>query len=48
MLPTRTPPENAVSINPEQVCFMIIKAKELDAKVEPDDPGLRLQSRRRP
>ena len=39
MLPTRTPPENAVSINPEQVCFMIIKAKELDAKVEPDDPN---------
>jgi Protein of unknown function (DUF3775) len=38
MLASRTPPENAVSIDPEQVCFMIIKAKELDAKVEPDDP----------
>jgi hypothetical protein len=38
MLLTRTPPENAVSIDPEQVCFMIIKAKEPDAKVEPDDP----------
>jgi hypothetical protein len=36
---TRNPPENAVSIDPEQVCFIIIKAKELDAKVEPDDPG---------
>jgi hypothetical protein len=36
---TPNPPENAVSIDPEQVCFIIIKAKELDAKVEPDDPG---------
>jgi hypothetical protein len=38
MLGSRNPPENAVSIDPEQVCFIIIKAKELDAKVEPDDP----------
>ncbi len=32
------PPEDAISIDPEQVCFIIVKAKELDAKVEPDDP----------
>lgn len=31
-------PEDAISIDPEQVCFIIVKAKELDAKVEPDDP----------
>jgi hypothetical protein len=38
MPPGTTPPEDAISIDPEQVCFIIIKAKELDAKVEPDDP----------
>lgn len=31
-------PVDAISIDPEQMCFIIIKAKELDAKVEPDDP----------
>ena len=33
-----TPPEDAVSIDPEEVCFIIVKARELDAKVAPDDP----------
>ena len=33
-----TPPEDAISIDPEQVCFIIVKARELDAKVAPDDP----------
>jgi hypothetical protein len=32
-------PEDSISIDPEQVCFIILKAKELDAKVAPDDPG---------
>lgn len=32
------PPVDAISIDPEQVCFIIVKARELDAKVEPDDP----------
>jgi hypothetical protein len=31
-------PEDTITIDPEQVCFIIIKAKELDAKVAPDDP----------
>lgn len=31
-------PQDAISIDPEQVCFIIVKAKELDAKVAPDDP----------
>jgi hypothetical protein len=31
-------PVDAISIDPEQVCFIIIKARELDAKVAPDDP----------
>jgi hypothetical protein len=31
-------PVDAISIDPEQVCFIIVKARELDAKVEPDDP----------
>ena len=31
-------PEDAVSIDPEQMCFIIVKAKEFDAKVDPDDP----------
>jgi hypothetical protein len=39
MPPETTPPEDAIFIDPEQVCFIIITAKELDAKVEPDDPG---------
>jgi hypothetical protein len=33
IMPPETPPEDAISIDPEQVCFIIIKAKELDAKV---------------
>ncbi len=33
-----TPPVDAISIDPEQVCFIIVKARELDAKVAPDDP----------
>jgi hypothetical protein len=33
----RTDAAGRCSIDPEQVCF-IIKAKEVDAKVEPDDP----------
>jgi hypothetical protein len=32
-------PEDAISIDPEQMCFIIVKAKEFDAKVDPDDPG---------
>ncbi len=31
-------PVDPVTIDPEQVCFIIVKAKELDAKVAPDDP----------
>jgi Protein of unknown function (DUF3775) len=31
-------PVDPITIDPEQVCFIIIKAKELDAKVAPDDP----------
>jgi hypothetical protein len=27
-----------LSIDPETVCFLIVKAREFDAKVEPDDP----------
>ncbi len=33
-----TPPEDAISIDPEQMCFIILKAREFDAKVAPDDP----------
>ena len=27
-----------LAINPETVCFLIVKAREFDVKVEPDDP----------
>ena len=27
-----------LTISPEQVCFIIVKAQEFDEKVEPDDP----------
>ncbi len=38
MRPEPEPPVDAISIDPEQVCFIIVKARELDAKVAPDDP----------
>ena len=28
-----------LSVDPETVCFLIIKAREFDAKVDPDDPN---------
>jgi hypothetical protein len=39
---TGTEPEETrteLSIDPETVCFLIIKAREFDAKVDPDDPN---------
>lgn len=34
-----TEPSPELSIDPETVCFLIIKAREFDAKVDPDDPN---------
>lgn len=31
-------PQDPISIDPEQMCFIIIKARQFDAKVAPDDP----------
>jgi hypothetical protein len=31
-------PSDAVSIEPAQICFIIVKAREFDAKVAPEDP----------
>ena len=36
--PEPTLAEDVISIDPEQVCFIINKAREFDAKVEPDEP----------
>lgn len=38
MLTHTHPPADAISIDPEQVCFIILKAREFDVKVAPDDP----------
>lgn len=40
---SRTPEETGngpeLTIDPETVCFLIIKAREFDVKVDPDDPN---------
>ena len=43
MVAKQTPTEEegiapALTIDPETVCFLIVKAREFDVKVEPDDP----------